>query len=254
MASLARILEQIYAARIPLSEQRFLASRAIAQIGHATQSEHSLLALAHMEEVLAAVGKKSGKGKVNVTQAKQWLRGFGKVGVGLASRLSRLSKSRNSEAHLVVGLVGDIFELPDSDGLIGKDTLHGHDKVPKYLVKQASSEASEGSTTGGSDVVDVVREGTERFDIFSEAGEGEAVANGAGSAKVAVGAKARESLPVPNNTVIVDMAKGASGIRGGERSKDPDEPMVALKEILEDLLKATEQAEAKAKARRRRDW
>jgi hypothetical protein len=61
------------------------------------------------------------------------LRGFGTAGTQLASRLSRLSKFRNSEAHPDVGLVGDILNLPtcnaedarqDSHGMPAKEIIH----------------------------------------------------------------------------------------------------------------------------------
>ena len=113
MAGLSWVLEQIYEAQIPLSEQRLLATRAVAQRSGAPQSEMGLISITHMEEVLTAIGKQMGKGRVNVTEAKQWLRSFGKSGTELASRLSRLSKCRNYDAHPVVGLVEDILDLPE---------------------------------------------------------------------------------------------------------------------------------------------
>ena len=140
MAGLSWVLEQIYEAQIPLSEQRLLATRAVAQRSGAPQSEMGLVAITHMEEVLTAVGKKVGKGRINVTEAKQWLRSFGKSGAELASRLSRLSKSRNLDAHPVVGLVKDIMDMP---GHLESSTTLGGKDVDKSMDKEEAKAAIE---------------------------------------------------------------------------------------------------------------
>ena len=61
------------------------------------------------EEVLVAVAAGSGvAGRISVPEAKTTLRRCGPGGRHLASRLGRLSRGRNAQAHPDVGLVGEV--------------------------------------------------------------------------------------------------------------------------------------------------
>ena len=65
----------------------------------------------HLEKALAAIGTAHREQvRLTLSQAKMLVRSWGPVGVGLASRLGRLSKSRNATAHLDVTLLSDINE------------------------------------------------------------------------------------------------------------------------------------------------
>ena len=68
--------------------------------------------LDRLEETLVAAGSGT---KVRISQAKQILRARGPDGVGLAARLGRLSKARNSRAHPDVTLAAEVHELVSQD-------------------------------------------------------------------------------------------------------------------------------------------
>ena len=111
--TLKQLLEEIFSARIPEDKQTLLACRALdrVKIGQAAIAVEGDSRIGQFEAVLSTVSKLSGHAKPSVTGAKEWLRSHGEAGQRLASRVSRLSKSRNAQAHPDVGLLQDILEL-----------------------------------------------------------------------------------------------------------------------------------------------
>lgn len=127
MSSLAGILQQIWAASIPLAERRRLMGRAVAHgmalpdkaaESHGPAEEE---VLADFESLLIGVGKLAGCGKPTVPAAKEWLRAHD--GAHLASRLGKASKSRNRVAHPdeAMQLLHDIREHCEKSKDIEKD-------------------------------------------------------------------------------------------------------------------------------------
>ena len=110
-ASLPAVLEGIWAAQIPLAERRRLCARtaSVLVLGAHVDTENTCSSVAAMEEALHAVADLAGKPRINIVDAKDWLRQHGgATGKSLASRLAKLSKARNVAAHPDTSLVGDI--------------------------------------------------------------------------------------------------------------------------------------------------
>ena len=110
-ASLPAVLEGIWAAQIPLAERRRLCARtaSVLVLGAHVDTENTCSSVVAMEEALHAVADRAGKPRINIVDAKDWLRQHGgATGKSLASRLAKLSKARNVAAHPDTSLVGDI--------------------------------------------------------------------------------------------------------------------------------------------------
>ena len=121
------MLGEVWSSALPLAERRRLASRvAIAALGacgggcnddvDARGSDAEVPTVDRMEEALCEVAALAGDGmeKLGVSAAKAVLRGRGVEGARVASRLSRLSKARNTVAHPDVGLPAAIRALAHS--------------------------------------------------------------------------------------------------------------------------------------------
>ena len=189
-AFLPAVLEGIWAAQIPLAERRRLCARtaSVLVLGVHVDTENTCGSVAAMEEALHAVADLAGKPRINIVDAKDWLRQHGgATGKGLASRLAKLSKARNVAAHPDVSLVGDLrachydtcgaypaavdVQLMPNDVAVGDsgnttdDAGHGdssegsprpglrHFGVQASVVKRASRGCQTVLSTGTSDVV-----------------------------------------------------------------------------------------------------
>ena len=97
----------------------------------ARQESNSIFAL---EEALDAVACAAKVERVDITEAKTWLRSRGAAGV--ASRLARLSKSRNACAHPDVKLLSDI----ESVGAGVQESDSGSGSCTDAVVKQEEIE------------------------------------------------------------------------------------------------------------------
>ena len=116
MANLREVLSEIWAAVLPLPERRRLAGRAVhaalygAPSTGTAQEEGSTPTM--LAECMAAVAQKvKSEQDLTITKAKSILRAVGPSGASLASRLSRLSKTRNATCHPDVSLLRDIGSL-----------------------------------------------------------------------------------------------------------------------------------------------
>ena len=120
---LSQTVAEIYASGIPVAECRMLARTAVVTSlrGHgAERSAERQDEVDYLEQALHVVAQLAGcSGKIAVSKAKCWLREQGGQGPQLASRLSRLSKTRNSRSHPDVSLVDHMRGLAASepDGL-----------------------------------------------------------------------------------------------------------------------------------------
>ena len=129
---LAALLGEVWASPMPVAEKRRLAfrlslevlhgggtaqGRAAAEIVEASSGDEgtgSRSHLIHLEEALLAVGRHAGRAsgdKITIAEAKAQLRQHGPSGTKLASRLGRLSKLRNAEAHPDVAFLSACGEL-----------------------------------------------------------------------------------------------------------------------------------------------
>jgi hypothetical protein len=106
---------EIYAAPIPAVEKRKLACRVVADVLLVQRGAAIARSFDHeseidrLEEALHEVAQAAGHvGKMTIQLAKTWLRDHGDSGTKLASRIAKLSKSRNVAAHPDVSLVRDI--------------------------------------------------------------------------------------------------------------------------------------------------
>ena len=118
--SLTHILEDIYAARIPGPEQRYLAKHAVGTAmgitnrgnGYGGGGESSTNHIDLVEASLSMVGGIAGfPHKPTITQAKEALRVRGHS--LLASRLGKATKKRNAQAHPDFELVHRLALLKD---------------------------------------------------------------------------------------------------------------------------------------------
>ena len=128
MASLSSVLEAIYAAKIPLAEQRRLGPRAIALVLRpevaVPQLETDRGGVDMFENALVLIGRAAGvQQKPNVSEAKQYLRVKGEGGIRLASRLGKASKVRNGVSHPDVALIDDLSEFLRGAG--SASPMHG---------------------------------------------------------------------------------------------------------------------------------
>ena len=118
MGALTAVLNEIWAADIPVAEKRRLCARSAAALlmgptagpGDREAAEVGT-AIEHFEELLVEVGELAGTSKPSVSQAKEVLRSYGTEGMRLASRLGRFSRFRNGRAHPDVSLLRDIGAL-----------------------------------------------------------------------------------------------------------------------------------------------
>ena len=111
---LVEVLNAIYAAAIPAADRRRLSSQAV---GHAMRAEACPSAspcsspTELLEEALHAVAKVGNMPhKPTITAAKTWLRSVN-GGTPVASRIGRLSKGRNVQAHPDITIIRDIESL-----------------------------------------------------------------------------------------------------------------------------------------------
>ena len=118
--NLSSVLEAIQHADIPATERRRLGARAVEAAlrlpaacgGHTEHGPPVVEPRLHLEEALVAVQEAAQYvEKLNVGQAKAWLRGHGPAGKSLACRLGRLSKARNATSHQDGSLIREIRRL-----------------------------------------------------------------------------------------------------------------------------------------------
>ena len=118
--TLSSVLEAIQRADIPATERRRLGARAVEAAlrlpaacgGHTEHGPPVVEPRLHLEEALVAVQEAAQYvEKLNVGQAKAWLRGHGPAGKSLTCRLGRLSKARNATSHPDVSLIREIRRL-----------------------------------------------------------------------------------------------------------------------------------------------
>ena len=102
MSTLTDILQQIWAAQIPVQERRRLLTRAVAygmavvdRLAENPMSEVELSA--DFQNLLVGVGELAGSALPSVTEAQEWLRDHG--GAHLASRLARATEARDRRAR-----------------------------------------------------------------------------------------------------------------------------------------------------------
>ena len=97
-------------------------------------------AASDLEWVLAEVKKRSGaSGRVTVTAAKKWLRGFGARGTKAASQLGKLSKLRNSSCHpLAQQLVEEVKQLTAEE-----DPMHREDAAGEASMEEMATYVEE---------------------------------------------------------------------------------------------------------------
>lgn len=111
--SLRSVLADIYAQDLPKAEKRRLASRAVTwtlrPAGHSSECRTKDAVISELQHILSVIAEAGGVPRMNVTEAKAWLRARGHA--GLASRVGKLSKVRNSCAHPDTCLVDDIMRV-----------------------------------------------------------------------------------------------------------------------------------------------
>lgn len=110
---LRQVLDEIAASGVSTADKRGLWRFAVGVAAGGPQAVARVSCddtITRLEEILVAAG--SGK-KTSITNAKERLRALGPEGAGLASRLSRLSKSRNSRAHPDTGLLEEVKRIID---------------------------------------------------------------------------------------------------------------------------------------------
>ncbi len=100
---MVRLVEGVYSANIPQQEKRwsalrFLLNRVGGSIGGTCPGDHNVRLL--LEQALMSAKAAAGLDhQPTIIEAKLWLRSLGEEGRSLASRVSRLSKARNDDAH-----------------------------------------------------------------------------------------------------------------------------------------------------------
>ena len=135
---LSEVMGAVWRAAMPLAERRRLALRlsfAALRVGghdagdgdrdglHAApegRGEGDGTQLRHLEEILLSVGQLEGRTPgdrlPSISEAKRVLRDRGQAGARMASRLGKLSKSRNAVAHPDVAMAMDVASLATTSG------------------------------------------------------------------------------------------------------------------------------------------
>ena len=151
---LAQVLSGIYAATMPMQERQRLSTSAVHRSlamgisGEVTASKQ-VDNLHLLEQALATTASVQGVARHNITQAKAFLRARGEA--QLASRLGRLSKARNTNAHPDAALLKDLMATA------GKIEQTVHDETTldiSSIMAQTASEAAlsdRGSNCAGMD-------------------------------------------------------------------------------------------------------
>jgi hypothetical protein len=110
---LSSALTGIFAAEIPSQEKQRLSTLAVHRFMSNDADEQAstkqVASMQLLERALVEVAKLAGVDRCNISQAKSFLRDHGAAHV--ASRLSRLSKVRNGNAHPDVSLLSDISSV-----------------------------------------------------------------------------------------------------------------------------------------------
>ena len=158
MSWLEMAFSAVLVAGVSASEQRRLRWQALelsAKLWHediTTKAKRASGNMETFEEVLCAAGQGV---KISVTAAKSKLRQFGLPGVHLASRVGKLSKAMNTDAHPDITLAKDIATLLATCGAVSDegekstDVSESHDvdvKTWKTTVCQAAGEEARAST------------------------------------------------------------------------------------------------------------
>jgi len=172
-AVLQDVLVAIHGSSLSVRERRRLATSAVHAAFHAGAARAvpprpAYEAIPELEEVLGVVARSTGDDKLSVSQAKGVLRRHGERGRALASRLGRLSKRRNGQAHPEVGLVDAVRDLlrvgasceaasaaesdPGPAANLGQQESHGpltFEDKPHESVADVAEPAEEPITSGG---------------------------------------------------------------------------------------------------------
>ena len=128
---LAHIIEEIYAAKIPMAERRRLAARAAA--AGMPQQQQAACFLQLQEELVQTAGAAGGG------ELRKLLKEAGRG--DLDKRVAAISKARNMQAHPDPGLVREVSEavrVSTAEASVPRDGKHEEDEEGRVSTAEAS--------------------------------------------------------------------------------------------------------------------